>query len=48
MRDMAGFVTTRRRILEGRPTLRASWVAFALANFAVKEYDVAFDAISKY
>lgn len=48
MRDMAGFVTTRRRILEGRPTLRASWVAFALANFAVKEYDVAYDAISKY
>jgi peptide alpha-N-acetyltransferase len=48
MRDMAGYVGTARKILEGRPTLRQSWVAFALANFAVKDYDIAYDAVTKY
>eukprot|EP00981_Chlorochromonas_danica_P009552 scaffold2727_cov161-Ochromonas_danica.AAC.15 len=48
MRDKVGFAATRRRILEGKPSLRASWVAFAVANFMLEDYAAAFDVISKY
>lgn len=48
MRDFHGYVQSRRRILDGRPGLRASWVAFAVANYAVKEFAVASDVITKY
>ena len=29
IRDIAGFVLTRRKILDAKPTITSSWVAFA-------------------
>jgi hypothetical protein len=29
IRDIAGFVLTRRKILDAKPTIASSWVAFA-------------------
>lgn len=48
MRDGPGFLSTRRTILEGKPTLRASWIAFAVANFLTADYETAIDVINKY
>lgn len=48
MRDVVGYIDTRRKILEGRPTSRASWVAFAAANYSADEFQVAFEIINKY
>lgn len=48
MRDIPGFVNSRRRILELRPTIRASWVAFAVANFANHDFELAHEVTVKY
>lgn len=48
MRDVLGFIASRRRILDSRPALRPSWVAFAVANYIGEEYGVAFDVVTKY
>jgi len=47
MRDFAGFVATRRRILETKPSVRSSWVAAALANFVASDFSNAFEIVSK-
>jgi N-alpha-acetyltransferase 15/16, NatA auxiliary subunit len=41
-------VQSRNRILEMKPTLRASWSAASVANFMIGQYQVAFDMITKY
>lgn len=48
MRDFAGFTTTRKRILELKPGLKASWIAFAVANYAAGAFSVAVEIISKF
>lgn len=48
MRDVPGFLSTRKTILQTKPTLRASWVAYAVATFVSGEYKETFDIISKY
>ena len=48
MRDFVGFMSTRKRILELKPTQRQSWVAFAVSNYAAGEFNIAVDVISKY
>ena len=47
MRDYAGFLATRRRILETKPAQRSSWVASAMAHYLAGEHDQAVDLISK-
>jgi len=48
MRDMSGFIISRKKILDSRSTLRASLVTFAVANYLGEYYDVAFDMVAKY
>lgn len=48
MRDAVGFLSTRRKILELKSTARASWVAFAVANYYAGQYSAAFEVLNKY
>ncbi len=48
MRDFPGFFTSRRKLLESKSTSRASWVAFAVANFFVRDFNAGFDVVNKY
>lgn len=48
MRDKDGFAVTRRRILETRPSLRASWIAYAVAQYLLGERRTAAEVLSKY
>lgn len=47
-RDLEGFVVSRNKILEVKPTQRASWVPAAVANYMVDQFQVAFDLVTKY
>eukprot|EP01031_Cornospumella_fuschlensis_P035612 gene35612-43188_t len=48
MRDVSGFLGTRRRLLELRPGMRTNWVAFALASYLKGDYAGAFDALTSF
>jgi peptide alpha-N-acetyltransferase len=48
MRDISGFIESRRKILITRPTMRVSWVAFAFANYLGEYYGVAYDTVARY
>jgi N-alpha-acetyltransferase 15/16, NatA auxiliary subunit len=48
MRDSAGFLNTRGKMLETRPLQRGSWIGYAIANYLNQDYDTAFTIISKY
>ena len=48
VRDLPGFMTTRRKILDAKPTIGTSWVAYAVGNFLVEEYTIAYDVVAKY
>lgn len=48
MRDMNGYLNTRGKILECRPSSRQSWIGYALANYFAKDYSSAFENINKY
>ncbi len=48
MRDIPGFIETRKKILDGKPNLKASWVAYAVANFVGGNYKDAFETIKKF
>lgn len=47
-RDLEGFVVSRNKLLETKPTQRASWVPAAVANYMVNQFQVAFDLVTKY
>lgn len=48
LRDLPGFLESRRRSIVIRPAARLNWIAFIAANYMMKQYDVAFDLIFKY
>lgn len=48
MRNFTGYMATRKRILDLKPTLRVSWIAFAVSNYAAGEYQFAVEVITKY
>ncbi len=47
LKDYTGFLASRSKILEARPSLRASWVAFGVANYLAKDYQRAFEILAK-
>ena len=48
MRDMAGFVETRRQILVLKPELRSNWLGFAVGQFKAGNYSEANDIVNNY
>lgn len=48
MRDIGGFLETRQRLLELKPTVRQSWVSLALAHHLQGNYDVASVILEQY
>ena len=48
IRDLDGFVETRRKLLHLKATIRQSWVAYAVANYTAGHYETAFEVIQKY
>lgn len=46
MRDIAGFVATRKTILEARPTFRVSWITYAAACYLNSDYISAAETIT--
>ena len=48
IRDIFGFTNTRRTILSAKPTMRLSWVAYAVGAYLSGTYAVAFDVINRY
>jgi peptide alpha-N-acetyltransferase len=48
MRDFPGFLVSRRKILESKSTARASWIAFAAANFWMNDFNSSYDIVMKY
>ena len=48
VRDLSGFVVSRRKILDARPSLGTSWIAYAVGNYLMGDYAAAFDIVNKY
>lgn len=48
MRDIVGFMSSRKKILDSRPTFRPSWIAYVVATFLGGEYALAFNVVEKY
>ena len=48
MRDLDGFVETRRRLLELKSSNRMHWMAYALANHLAFNAEVAINVIDAY
>eukprot|EP00613_Pedinella_sp_CCMP2098_P071573 CAMPEP_0171911540 /NCGR_PEP_ID=MMETSP0993-20121228/10359_1 /TAXON_ID=483369 /ORGANISM="non described non described, Strain CCMP2098" /LENGTH=1206 /DNA_ID=CAMNT_0012545077 /DNA_START=28 /DNA_END=3644 /DNA_ORIENTATION=+ len=48
MRDLKGFVETRRRILVEKPSTRVHWLAFALAHHLNGDLKVAVEVLDQY
>ena len=48
MRDLPGFVNTRRQLLTLRPAQRTNWIAFAVAHHLVKNHDMCLQVIQAY
>jgi peptide alpha-N-acetyltransferase len=48
IRDLDGFVETRRQLLHIRPTARQFWVTYAAANFLAGHYETGFNVVEKY
>ena len=48
IRDLDGFVETRRKLLRLKPNIRQTWVTYAVANFAAHYYDTGFEVVQKY
>jgi peptide alpha-N-acetyltransferase len=48
IRDLEGFVETRRRILTEKPQNKGHWMAFALANHLNGHPDKAVEVIDKF
>ena len=46
-RNYDAYCVTRREMLRTKPNVRSHWVAMAMAHYTNKEYDVAFDVITK-
>lgn len=47
MRDIPGFLETRRKILEGKASIKASWIGYIVANYTAKEYAAAAEILKK-
>ena len=48
MRDLTGFVETRRQLLTLKPGHRNHWIAFAVAHHLVKNYDMTIHVLDAY
>ena len=48
IRDLAGFVETRRQMLLLRPAVKANWLCFAVAQFKAGNYSEANDIVNNY
>ena len=48
MRDISGFLESRQRLLELKPTVRQGWVSLALAHHLEGNYDVASVILEQY
>ncbi|QDZ25913.1 acetyltransferase [Chloropicon primus] len=48
MRDLNGFVQTRRQLLTLRPAQRTNWIAFAVSHHLVRNYDMCLHVIDAY
>ncbi|CAD7697067.1 unnamed protein product [Ostreobium quekettii] len=48
MRDLNGFLETRNRLLQLRPGNRNNWIAFAIAHYLNKHYDIAVQVLTAY
>ena len=48
MRDLTGFVETRRQLLTLRPAQRTNWIAFAVAHHLVRNYEMCLHVIHAY
>lgn len=48
MRDMFGFVETRRKLLVLKPSIRQQWVAYSVANYTAGLYTTASEIIDTY
>lgn len=48
MRDTVGYLATRDKILVSRPSVRSSWIAYAIGLYLVENYSSALDVINKY
>lgn len=47
-RDYTGFLQTRKRLLELKPSSRSSWIAYAVACNMKGEHEACFEALEKY
>lgn len=43
IRDVDGFVESRRKLLVSKPSFRQNWVAYAVANFIAGHYETGND-----
>ena len=48
MRDIPGFLDTRKKILDSKPSLRQNWITYVVANFVAGQYKAADEVIKKY
>mmetsp|Transcript_31747 Transcript_31747/g.90154 ORF Transcript_31747/g.90154 Transcript_31747/m.90154 type:complete len:895 (+) Transcript_31747:199-2883(+) len=48
MRDTAGFVETRQKLLQQKPANRNNWISFAIAHHLNKSYEVAVQVLDSY
>lgn len=48
MRELTDFKKSRLDLLTLRPTLRASWIGFAIANHLLNDYETAFDVLEEF
>merc|ERR1712130_638085 len=48
MRDLEGFKKSRLDMLSLRPTLRASWIGYAIANHLLEERDTAYAILEEF
>lgn len=48
MRDLDGFKQSRLEMLSLRPTLRASWIGYAIANHLLEENDAAYSILQEF
>ncbi len=48
MRDLSGFITSRKKMLDCRPNLRPSWIAYAVSLYLGGDYALAANVVTRY
>jgi len=48
LRDMTGFVETRRKLLSLKPNIRPNWIGYAISEHLCKHYEFAWTCLDNY